>query len=930
MDLLDLYAGLTLDTKDYERSLKQAEKDAQSASKQLDSTLARDTKAAAQQYRSIANTAVKVLDTYSTKITSSLDRTSKRTETNLTKASKNVSTATDKIADTMVNAASKSANRVSKEVDNSFDDGAKSLIESSREAATNIERGYSRFAAGFDKEADKVESRAKTLSKNVSKITSAIGDALNIDTSGDLSGSLMGMVGGIGSTIGGVVSKATPVLAVASTAISAVTGLLSAGVSVIKTVVSTAVSAVTTVVTKVAEGTATIITTIGGVSVKAAEVGAAVVASATAAAAAITKLSLEGYGEYEQLAGGIETLFGEGSDASKAVKNFAKGAFKAVQMSESEYMSNVMSFSATLLQSLSPEEAAEKSNKALTQIADNANKMGTSIDTVAYAYKGLAKNNATMLDNLQLGYGGTNAELARLINDSGVLNGELEATADNVNEIPFAKVIDAIGIIQDRLHMTGVSADEAEHTIEGSINTLKAAWANLVAGFGNPEADIDELTANVLSSVDAVSANVLPAVDRIIKNVGTAIKNASPEIRSRISTFIKDTLPTLVDGGLTIATTLGGVLVDTLPDFTRELLSGVSELLSREDSGDFIRSVVDALLDVASTLADYAPQIITAWYGVLVTVIDEVLSTIASDPQAFAEKAAAIILAIGEGIVSVVETIAQYAGPIADGIIEVFTREDTLNKFKSLGERFIDAIAQAFDIQGENGGIDGTKLAQKLVNVIVGIGNFFADNIGSAATGIGSFIDSFVNTLLSDENKAKLMDAGRKILEALGLTEDRIKAVFSWLLSVISSWISDHQSEITAVFTTLGKLMWQGIWNGLSEAVSNVALEGLWEGVSTPIATFGALSDALADPEAWDEKHKGQKFFDALGEDIQAIKNEAVEESGYDYGHLATRRNGNASNETTVNHTTIVDLDETVLGSSVDRYSLNKLAAQGW
>jgi hypothetical protein len=283
--------------------------------------------------------------------------------------------------------------------------------------------------------------------------------------------------------------------------------------------------------------------------------------------------------------------------------------------------------------------------------------------------------------------------------------------------------------------------------------------------------------------------------------------------------------------------------------------------------------------------------------------------------------------------VSVIETIAQYAAPIADGIIEVLTREDTLNRFKELGGRFLDAIALAFDIQGENGGIDGTKLGQKLVDIIVGIGDFFATHIGSAAGGIGTFIDDFVSTLLSEENSQKLMDAGGKILEALGLTEDRIKAVFTWLLGVIGSWIDENQDTIRDIFGTLGKLMWDGIWNGLSSAVSNAALEGIWDVLATPIAGVGALGDALADPEAWDKKHAGQSFWEAIGQDTQAIMNDAVSSSDYDKGHLVSfNRGGGASQggETNVEHTTIVEINEDTLGSAVDRYSLNQLAARGW
>lgn len=241
-------------------------------------------------------------------------------------------------------------------------------------------------------------------------------------------------------------------------------------------------------------------------------------ATTGAVAAALGKLSsdaLGAYSQYEQLVGGVETLF---AGAEDIVLENAENAFKTAGISANNYMETVTGFSATLLQGLDGDtkKAAEIADQALIDMADNANKMGTAMSSVQYAYQGFAKQNYTMLDNLKLGYGGSQAEMARLINDSGVLNGEIVATANNVKEIPFDKVIEAIHVIQENLGITGTTALEAETTLEGSMNKLKASWENALVDIAKPLDDFAQGGLTILNdNIDVIKDALVDMMEQI-------------------------------------------------------------------------------------------------------------------------------------------------------------------------------------------------------------------------------------------------------------------------------------------------------------------------------------------------------------------------------------------------------------------------------
>lgn len=250
-------------------------------------------------------------------------------------------------------------------------------------------------------------------------------------------------------------------------------------------------------------------------------IGKGLTAAITAPAVAGVTAVVKSYADLEQAIGGVETLF---IDSAKTVIANSETAYKRAGVSATSYMEQLTSFSATLLQGLGGDtaQAAAYGDKAILQMSDNANKFGTSINEIQNAYQGFAKGNFTMLDNLKLGYGGTQAEMARLVNESGVLNGEFEATAENIKDIPFHKLIEALQVTQDNLGITGTTAEEARKTVAGSFAQMVAAGQNLLAGFGQADADIGKLMKNLWESVKIFANNIKRVLGNIWDNLPMA------------------------------------------------------------------------------------------------------------------------------------------------------------------------------------------------------------------------------------------------------------------------------------------------------------------------------------------------------------------------------------------------------------------------
>lgn len=292
------------------------------------------------------------------------------------------------------------------------------------------------------------------------------------------------------------------------------------------------------------------------------KIASAVVGAASTVVGFLVKSAVAEFANYEQLVGGVETLFKESADV---VQRYADNAYKTAGLSANDYMETVTSFSASLLQSLGgdTEEAAEKADMAITDMSDNANKMGTDMSLIQNAYRGFAKANYTMLDNLALGYGGTKEEMQRLLDDANALNRAQGKNTDYTIE-SFADIVDAIHDVQTQLGITGTTAKEAATTIQGSVNAAKGAWHNLLVGVADDNQDFDKLVDNFVESVDTAADNILPRVEKSLDGILKLVNKGGKTILPRVIAEISAKLPDLIDTGAEIALALGEGVVDNL------------------------------------------------------------------------------------------------------------------------------------------------------------------------------------------------------------------------------------------------------------------------------------------------------------------------------------------------------------------------------
>ena len=395
-------------------------------------------------------------------------------------------------------------------------------------------------------------------------------------------------------------------------------------------------------------------TSIFGDVLKANLLGNAIVSGVKAVTSGIKSLisgAIEGYGEYEQLVGGVETLFG--SSADTVIKN-AENAYKTAGLSANAYMETVTSFSASLLQSMGndTEAAAKKADQALTDMSDNANKMGTDMQSIQNAYQGFAKQNYTMLDNLKLGYGGTKEEMQRLIDDANALNAA-QGNYTNYSIESYADIVDAIHTVQTEMGITGTTALEASTTVEGSISSMKAAYQNFVTGLGDQNADIGALTEELIQSAGNVAKNVLPVIESVVKNIAETVREQGPDMITRFVAYATEKLPEVLKLGIQLIVSLVKGLAQNLPELLRGTLALVDTIISAflDSLPDIIevgKDIVRGLWEGIKAMASWIGEKVSGFVGGLVDGVKGVLG-IHSPSRVFAGIGQNMALGLGQG-----------------------------------------------------------------------------------------------------------------------------------------------------------------------------------------------------------------------------------------------------------------------------------------
>lgn len=382
--------------------------------------------------------------------------------------------------------------------------------------------------------------------------------------------------------------------------------------------------------------------------------GQAIVAGVKAVAGAVKNIgeaAIQSYGEYEQLVGGVETLFKSSADT---VMQYAANAYQTAGMSANEYMTTVTAFSASLLQSMGgdTDAAAEKANLAITDMSDNANKMGSSMESIQNAYQGFAKQNYTMLDNLKLGYGGTKEEMQRLLDDANALNAA-QGNYTNYTIDSYADIVDAIHTVQTEMGITGTTQLEASTTIQGSIASMKASYENFITGLGDENADMAELITNLLGSAVTVAENLLPAVERILENIGVVVQEKGPEMIEKFVGYAVEKLPKVIELGMKMVLAIVSGLANNLPQIVRSVLDMMATIVktfvsSLPDIVDVGKQIVKGLWEGIKAMGSWIKEKVSGFFGGIVDNVKGVLG-IHSPSRVFAGIGENMALGLGEG-----------------------------------------------------------------------------------------------------------------------------------------------------------------------------------------------------------------------------------------------------------------------------------------
>ena len=634
----------------------------------------------------------------------------------------------------------------------------------------------------------------------------------------------------------------------------------------------------------------------------AAKIGTAAVGAAAAGITALTTAAVNNYAEYEQLVGGVETLFGKaqvsvneyvnsakeaGKTAKEAFEEYSKiptaadkvieyasKAYETAGMSANEYMSTVTSFSASLLQSLGGDTAAaaEKADLAITDMADNANKMGTSMEMIQNAYQGFAKQNYTMLDNLKLGYGGTKEEMQRLLKDAEKLSGQ------KFDLSSYSDIVDAIHVVQTEMGITGTTAKEAGTTIQGSVASMKSAWTNLVTGFADGSADIGGLIDNLVTTIVGdgtetnlgVIGNVLPAIETALGGIAKLIEGAAPKIIeilpglverivpsvisaatgmvNAVIAVLPDFLNTLVDALIQNAPTLitaaiGLVqsLVQGIQDNYQILVNGAIQIVTQLSNGilemlpEIIKLGLDLIVSLASGISENLPKIIPT----IIDIINQIIETITENLPLLITSALEIIVSLANGIaeslpeliptivdvvIQIVETLIDNVDMLVDSAIAIITAlaNGLINALPRLIEKAPEIVGKLVSAIVNN----APKLLKSALEIIVTLAKGLVANIPKLVKVIPQIVSSIVNGFLS--LMSKITGIGKNIVNGVW---QGIQSMVSWFTSKVRNFFSGIVNSVknalgihspSKVFASIGKYMAEGLGEGWDDKFSDV------------------------------------------------------------------------------------------------------------
>lgn len=518
-------------------------------------------------------------------------------------------------------------------------------------------------------------------------------------------------------------------------------------------------------------------------------------------AVSIGKASLDSYADYEQLVGGVETLY---KDSAATIEKYAQTAYKNVGLSANDYMDTATSFAASLVSSLSgdTEKAAEMSNTAISDMADNWNKMGSSVQSVQDAYRGFSKQNFTMLDNLKIGYGGTKTEMERLLADADTLNAK-QGVYTKYSIDSFSDIVQAIHVVQTEMGITGTTAKEAATTIQGSTASTKSAWANLLTGIADPEQNFQSLMDEFVDSVITAGNNIIPRIKEIVPTLIDGLSELVTQLAPYVSSVIMELEPTIEEGlqalfgGLSsVASELQPIVADVFSFFGDAIISGLTSAI---ESSDF------------SFLLDIFNNVKTA-----IENIDNIIDSFKNNANAAWDAISAKIQEVVAFVQPYVEAAMQVIGQVVTQVIT-----DLTPVIQSIGEAFSAAWSLVQTVWAW-----ASAFFQAIFQSIVVIFTPFAPIISGFFQGAWIIIQSIWNVAVS----------------FFQTVFDLITGVFSTIDAVLSGDFQSAWESIQGIFegvfgffSTVGQNVVEGIKGGIAAVWDGLVsfVQGLWDGIKS-------------------------------------------------------------------------------------------------
>lgn len=609
---------------------------------------------------------------------------------------------------------------------------------------------------------------------------------------------------------------------------------------------------------------------IGSAVNTAVKASAAAVGAASAGVAALGTACINAYADYEQLAGGVETLF---KDSADTIQTYADNAYKTAGLSANEYMETVTSFSASLLQSLDgdTEKAAAAADLAITDMADNANKMGTAMESIQNAYQGFAKQNYTMLDNLKLGYGGTKEEMQRLLADAEKLSGVKYDLSS------YADIVEAIHVIQTEMGITGTTAKEASTTIQGSVASMKAAWANLMVGMADDTQNFDMLLSNFIESIGTVADNLLPRIGIVIEGMGKLVAGLAPEIASALPTLTNELLPNLVELGVQSISALVQGIQENGDSLAAGALSIVGTLA--EGIAELLPMVADTAASLAVSLADGLTESLPNIIPVAIETISTLVENLTENANTVIEAGIQIILALGEGLIAalpqLIETVPQIVINIANVINDNAPKlvDTALYLITRLAVGLVQAIPTlVVNIPKIIEAIVAAFMAFQWLNLgkqlIDGVANGVKKAGESMATAAKNTFSKFKSKLVGVEVASELKNIGKHIIDGI---VGGIKNSLSKIANIAGKIKDTLLSKLKGLFriASPSKLMKEEVGAYIGEGIA----VGIEESGQMAVDAAEDVADKIADTLTQKRDSLQSKLAD-YGELFERVKTE--------------------------------------------------------